>query len=159
MTRAKTKPARIALPKNEFELSNLYNFLALIFDDDDRIGLAGTLLERLRAKRETYVEDWLEVILEYVGEPDLLEEYRSLLNEFEEGNITKTRINKLMEKKLKERGYQAAKLRRDWSIVKKTLTQLGIVSRTSNRLNLSWAFVEKLNTLAKFYNLWRAGEV
>ncbi|WP_297503516.1 hypothetical protein [Thermococcus sp.] len=151
---------KIALPKNEFELKGLYNFLELIFDDDEhRIGIAEALLERLRQKRETYTEDWLEVILEYLDEKDLLQQYHYLVNKFEEGEITKTRINKIIEKELRERGYPAAKLRKDWSIVKKTLVRLGIVSRTSNRLNLSWEFVEKLNTLAKFYNLWRAGEL
>jgi len=151
---------KIALPENEFKLKDLYNFLELIFDDDEhRIGIAEALLERLRQKRETYSEDWLEVILEYLGEQDLLEQYQELLNKFDNGEISKTRINKLIEKELRERGYPAAKLRNDWAIVKKTLIKLGIVSRTSNRLNLSWDFVERLNTLAKFYNLWRAGEI
>ncbi|MFA4700164.1 hypothetical protein [Pyrococcus kukulkanii] len=151
--------AKIALPENEFRLNNIYRFLELIFDDEHRIGIAATLLERLRQKRETYVEDWLEVILEYLGDEELLDYYRSLLRQYDEGEISKTKINKLLEKEMNKRGYRAAKLRNDWVVVKKTLIELGIISRTSNRLNLSWNFVERLNILSKFYNLWRAGEL
>jgi len=151
--------AKITLPENEFKLNNIYRFLELIFDDEYRIGIAATLLGRLRQKRETYVEDWLEIILEYLGDEELLDYYNELLRQYDEGEISKTKINKLLEKEMNKRSYRAAKLRNDWVIVKKTLIELGIVSRTSNRLNLSWDFVERLNILSKFYNLWRAGEL
>ncbi|RLF80138.1 hypothetical protein DRN32_03605 [Thermococci archaeon] len=65
--------AKMALPENEFKLNNIYRFLELIFDDEHRIGIAATLLERVRQKRETYVEDWLEIILEYLGDEELLD--------------------------------------------------------------------------------------
>jgi len=151
--------AKMALPENEFKLNNIYRFLELIFDDEHRIGIAATLLERLRQKRETYVEDWLEIILEYLGDEELLDYYNELLRQYDEGEISKTKINKLLEKEMNKRGYRAAKLRNDWVVVKKTLIELGIISRTSNRLNLSWDFIERLNILSRFYNLWRAGEL
>jgi len=81
------------------------------------------------------------------------------LRQYDEGEISKTKINKLLEKEMNKRGYRAAKLRNDWVVVKKTLIELGIISRTSNRLNLSWDFIERLNILSRFYNLWRAGEL
>ena len=165
--------ARIAVP-DEFELKSIEDFLALIFDDgsekeyvERRIGIAKTLLERLRAKKETYTEDWLEIILEYLGDEELLARYYELLKEFDEGEISKTKINKLMEekitKKLKEQGekYTAATLRHDFFVVKKALLDLKIITRTSNRLNLAreYTFADGLNELIKFYTKWRAGEL
>ena len=165
--------ARIAVP-NEFELKNIEDFLALIFDDgsgkpyvERRINIAKTLLERLRAKRETYTEDWLEVILEYLEDEELLNHYHELLNEFEEGNISKTKINKVMEKRITEklraggRDYTASTLRHDFFIVKRALVDLKIITRTSNRLNLArdYTFSDGLTELIKFYSKWRAGEL
>ena len=164
--------AKIAIP-NEFELKTLDDFLSLIFDVDDkaserkkqvaerRVGIAKVLLERLRAKRETYVEDWLEVILEYLGDEELLNEYKQLLREFEDGKISKTAINKRMRKKLKKEGYPIYALEQDWIAVKKTLLELKLISKTSNRLNLArdYTFADGLNELIKFYSKWRAGEL
>ena len=165
--------AKIAVP-GEFELKKIEDFLALIFDDDSgkayverRIGIAKTLLERLRAKKETYTEDWLEVILEYLGDEELLNHYHELLNEFDEGNISKTKINKIMEKKITEKlradgeGYTASTLRHDFFVVKKALIDLKIITRTSNRLNLAreYTFSDGLTELIKFYSKWRAGEL
>ena len=164
--------AKIAIP-DEFELKTLDDFLSLIFDVDDkaserkkqvverRIGIAKVLLERLRAKKETYVEDWLEVILEYLGDEELLNEYKQLLREFEEGKISKTAINKRMREKLKKAGYPIYKLEQDWIVVKKTLLELKLISKTSNRLNLArdYTFADGLNELIKFYSKWRAGEL
>lgn len=165
--------ARIAIP-DEFELKNIEDFLALIFDDgsdkpyvERRIGIAKTLLERLRAKRETYVEDWLEIILEYLGDGELLNYYHELLREFDEGRISKTRINKIMEreitKKLEAEGkeYTASALRNDFFVVKDTLIGLKIITRTSGRLNLArdYTFADGLTELIKFYSKWRSGEI
>ena len=164
--------AKIAIP-DEFKIKTLDDFLSLIFDVDDeasekkkqvaerRIGIAKVLLERLRAKRETYVEDWLEIILEYLGDEKLLNEYKQLLREFEEGKISKTAINKRMREKLKKAGYPVYKLEQDWIVVKKTLLELKLISKTSNRLNLArdYTFADGLNELIKFYSKWRAGEL
>ena len=165
--------ARIAIP-NEFELKSIEDFLALIFDDNSgkdyverRIGIAKTLLERLRNKKETHVEDWLEVILEYLGYEDILEHYHELLREFEEGKISKTRINKIIEReitrRLREEGkdFTAAALRNDFFVVKDTLIDLKIITRTSGRLNLArdYTFADGLTELIKFYSKWRSGEI
>ena len=157
--------AKIAIP-NEFELKTLDDFLTLVFDGkpevtERRIGIAKTLLERLREKRETYVEDWYEVILEYLGDDELLGWYHNILNEFEEGRISKTSINKKLRKLMNEKGYPVYALEHDWNVVKKTLLDLKLISRTSNRLNLArdYTFADGLNDLIKFYSKWRAGEL
>lgn len=157
--------AKIAIP-DDFELKTLDDFLALIFDGkpevaERRIGIAKTLLERLRAKRETYVEDWYEVILEYLGDDELLAWYRDMLNEFEEGRISKTSINKKLRKFMMDKGYPVYALEHDWSVVKRTLLDLKLISRTSGRLNLArdYTFADGLNDLIKFYSKWRAGEL
>jgi len=169
----KKERAKIAIP-HEFELKTLDDFLALIFDDgtdkeyiERRIEIAKTLLERLRAKKETYSEDWLEIILEYLGDENLMRQYNDLLDDFEEGLISKTKINKLIEKKITEklkaegRTYTASTLRHDFFFVKKTLLELRIITRTSNRLNLATedTFTDGLSRLINFYAKWRAGEI
>ena len=157
--------AKIAIP-DEFELKTLDDFLSLIFDSEGeaserRIGLAKTLLERLRVKRETYVEDWLEIVLEYLDDQEMLEEYHNMLKEFDEGKLSKTAINKHFRQRLKEKGYPIYALEKDWSVVKKTLMSLKLISKTSNRLNLArdYTFADGLNDLIKFYSKWRAGEI
>lgn len=167
--------AKIAIP-DEFELKTIDDFLALIFGDiseipeekrdkyqhiERRIGIAKALLERLRAKKPTYVEDWLEIILEYLGDQELLDMYHEMLERLEEGETSKTKINKKLRKALLRKGYPAYKLEHDWRVVKETLLSLKIISKTSNRLNLArdYTFADGLTELIKFYSKWRSGEI
>ncbi|AHF81378.1 hypothetical protein [Thermococcus paralvinellae] len=146
--------AKIIIPEKKPE--NLTELLELLFPNHpERQRLAIFLLERIHKEVKRYgfrAENWLELILEYLGNEELIYYYRMLVEE----KVSRTEIHRLIEKKAKELGIPFGTAKTNYNIVVKTLQNARIIYRTNNYYKTTKEFSKLLCEIAEVWNKWLA---
>nr|WP_013087931.1 hypothetical protein [Pyrococcus sp. 12/1]ADF80214.1 p12-7p [Pyrococcus sp. 12/1] len=168
MARSKAYPKRACIQVPRYAPNSLRGLLELIFPDHLlRQKIAETFLEEVRRRgREGFPEEeWLSFILKFLGNKELEEYYKSLLPRVKEGEISRTKLQKLIEEKAQELGLVEDGhnifnvVKGQYVIVVHQLRKLGMVYKKEGRYYTSPHFGEVLETIGRFWKDWRAGLV
>ncbi|NJE08915.1 hypothetical protein E3E31_10350 [Thermococcus sp. M39] len=147
--------AKIIIPKKKPR--NLDELLELLFPNHpERQRLARFLLERIHnaeMKRDGLrAEEWLELILEYLGSEELICYYRTLVKK----KTSRTEIHRRVEEKAKELGVPFGTTKTNYNIVVKTLQNARMIYKSKNYYKTTKEFSELLCEIAEVWNDWLA---
>ncbi|MBO8175069.1 MAG: hypothetical protein H0Z18_07415 [Thermococcus sp.] len=145
--------AKITIPKKKPR--DLDELLELLFPNHpERQKLARFLLERIHnaeIKRNGFrAEEWLELILEYLGSGELIHYYRVLV----EKKTSRTEIHRRIEERAKELGIPFGTAKTNYNIVVKTLQNARMIYKSKNHYKTTKEFSELLCEIAEIWNEW-----
>lgn len=148
--------AKITIPKKRPR--DLEELLKLLFPNHpERQRLARFLLERIHnaeMKRDGFrAEEWLELILEYLGSEELICYYQMLV----EKKTSRTEIHRRVGEKAKELGVPFGTAKTNYNIVVKTLQNARMIYKSRNYYRTTKRFSELLREIADVWDEWREG--